>query len=654
MKRTLFQLAVIFLLIASLKSSAQDSRFSQYFNNPLLLNPAMAGNGIEYIRVTAIYRTQWAGMGTPFTTQGFAVDKVVNRIGIGAVITRNSAGDASMRTLNFVGNLSYHLPVGSRKINTLSGGIQIGVVNKSFDPSKLTFDNQYNPDAGYDPNMSSGEDFSATSVTRPDLNIGFGWQRGWMKKDVRFKPFLGLSYSHLTKPDETFIMEATKVHRKRTVYGGAGYLFESGFEIRPSFMLLQQGPSKETTFGSLVSYQLDNKNAVQLGVYNRMQDAIIAYAGYQMNLLFVGMSYDVNTSELSKSGKGNNAFEISLTYSPRPRKKKAPVVKAEEVRTPAPDAIGKMVKITTPVSTITVPEHLEFTPVLPVVETTKVATEIKEKAVTVDSGIPEITRAKAVVVTTRVAEDRTVTPALPHITPAVSIVKNEITNLSVPDQTIVATYPAKAESVITTPVLQIPVTITKPISSIKEKPAVKTDSDNDGVPDSEDECPYIKGKTASKGCPDSDGDGLVDMKDDCPMESGTVANKGCPDREVPAPVNNQQLVKKFDNILFATGLVKLTTDDIFDIIERAIDIMYADKTTKVLLSGHTDSEGDAYQNMILSQARAEVVKRYMIQQGIDASRIETVAYGETMPLDNNHTGAGKKLNRRVEINILKK
>ena len=116
--------------------------------------------------------------------------------------------------------------------------------------------------------------------------------------------------------------------------------------------------------------------------------------------------------------------------------------------------------------------------------------------------------------------------------------------------------------------------------------------------------------------------------------------------------NNQELVKKFDNILFASGLIKLTTDDIFDIIERAIDIMYADKSTKVILSGHTDSEGNEYQNMILSQARAEVVKRYMMDQGIEANRIETVAYGETMPLENNLFDENKTMNRRVEINIL--
>ncbi len=597
MKKILLLFTFLILIMPALLFG-QDAHFSQFFNNQLMINPALAGNGIEYIRVTAIYRNQWAGMGTPFTTQGIAVDKVVNRIGIGAAMTRNSAGDASMRTLNFVGNLAYHLPLDADKINTLSGGIQLGIVNKSFDPSKLTFDNQYNPDAGYDPNMGSGEEFTTTSVTRPDLNVGFVYQRGWLNNEVKFKPFAGIGYSHINRPDETFIMEVTKVHMKRTVYAGAGFMLKSNLEIRPSLLLLNQGPSKETTFGSLINYRLDNKNSLQIGAYNRMNDAVISYVGYQMNLLFVGMSYDINTSELSKSGKGNNAFEISLTYSPRPRKKKEPEVKPSVEKPQRPEELGSMELITTPYVTVNIPATLPAPKQLAIVT-------------------PEVSK--------------TPEPVKPVVT------------VTEPKKEIVAKVVAP---------------VTKPIASnvtpvVKEKPAPVKDFDSDGVADSDDECPYIKGSSISKGCPDSDNDGIIDMKDKCPMESGKVANNGCPD--VTARVaGNQELVRKFDNILFAPGLIRLTTDDIFDIIERAIDIMYADKSTTVILSGHTDSEGDSYQNMILSQARTEVVKRYMINQGIEASRIQTVAYGETMPLENNLFETGMKLNRRVEINILKK
>ena len=199
----------------------------------------------------------------------------------------------------------------------------------------------------------------------------------------------------------------------------------------------------------------------------------------------------------------------------------------------------------------------------------------------------------------------------------------------------------------------VAVIIPEVIKSIDPAPPVVEDSDQDGLNDADDDCPFIKGSTTLRGCPDSDNDGLIDMKDDCPMESGPATNKGCPDPNKPIVKNNQELVKKYDNILFASGKTSMTTDDIFDILERAIDIMYADKSTKVLLSGHTDSEGNAYQNMNLSQSRTEVVKAYLIKQGIEESRIETIAYGETMPLENNTSLEGKKLNRRVEINILK-
>src|SRR5689334_10420296 len=111
MKKLLLILFPI-IFFANINLFAQDAHFSQYFNKPLLINPALAGNGIEYIRLTGIYRNQWAGMGDPFTTQGFSVDKVVNRVGIGAIITRNGGGSGAIATLSFAGNLAYHFKFG--------------------------------------------------------------------------------------------------------------------------------------------------------------------------------------------------------------------------------------------------------------------------------------------------------------------------------------------------------------------------------------------------------------------------------------------------------------------------------------------------------------------------------------------------------------
>ena len=73
--------------------------------------------------------------------------------------------------------------------------------------------------------------------------------------------------------------------------------------------------------------------------------------------------------------------------------------------------------------------------------------------------------------------------------------------------------------------------------------------------------------------------------------------------------------------------------------------------TEILIEGHTDSSGPDDHNMTLSKQRAESVSRYLIDNGVRAGRISTVAYGETQPIADNSTAAGMAKNRRVEVAI---
>lgn len=581
---------------------AQDARFSQYYNAPLTLNPALAGNGIEYIRVSALYRTQWAGMGTPFTTQGLAVDKVVGKVGIGANILRNAAGDGGIRNLHFSGNLSYHLHLGNEKNHTLSAGVQVGIINRSFDESKLTYDNQYNPDVGYDPTLSSNEIYTSTNITRPDVNVGLLWQRGWNRKELVFRPYVGFSLFHITRPPISFIDSDDRMPIKQTYIAGAGFMVSDQLEITPSAMVLRQDMFSETTFGTLFSYTIDKRSTIQAGVYHRMNDAVIAYAGYRINRMSVGMSYDINTGELSRTGKGTNAYEFSLGWSPVPRAKKAPKAAQEQHQVIVVKMLNTIPAIEAPVT-------------LPVI-------------------VPDI-----------VLVDR----ARPEVLPVMEKSSSHAPVKVVAPVTKTASPPRE-----TTPVKATKTAPALALVPTEIKPDIKVDSDGDGISDADDLCPYIRGSASQKGCPDSDNDGTMDLLDDCPFDFGPATNKGCPDPNVSIKVSTQELVKNYNNILFETGKTKVSIDDLFDIIERAIDVMYADKTTSVILSGHTDHEGNEHSNMLLSQGRIAVVKDYLIRQGIDENRISTVAYGETMPASDNQTADGRKLNRRVEINIVRK
>ncbi len=177
------------------------------------------------------------------------------------------------------------------------------------------------------------------------------------------------------------------------------------------------------------------------------------------------------------------------------------------------------------------------------------------------------------------------------------------------------------------------------------------DADGDGVADKDDECPSEAGPAENNGCPwpDTDGDGVLDKDDECPDTAGTVANNGCPEvtEEVQAQLNEYART-----ILFDTGKASLKPEStrVFVDIIRILD-QYPN--SRFTVEGHTDSVGSNSLNQKLSEERANSVRDFLINEGIDASRLEAVGYGEERPIATNNTRAGRTQNRRVEINLIK-
>ena len=177
------------------------------------------------------------------------------------------------------------------------------------------------------------------------------------------------------------------------------------------------------------------------------------------------------------------------------------------------------------------------------------------------------------------------------------------------------------------------------------------DADGDGVTDADDKCPNTAGPAANKGCPwpDTDGDGVLDKDDKCPSVKGTVANNGCP--EVSDEVQ-KSLNAYAKTILFDTG--KSTIKKQYaTVLGDIIKILNEYPNSKFTVEGHTDSVGSDKLNQELSSARADAVKKYLIDNGIDAFRLSSMGYGESKPIDTNNTSKGRANNRRVEINLAK-
>jgi OOP family OmpA-OmpF porin len=171
------------------------------------------------------------------------------------------------------------------------------------------------------------------------------------------------------------------------------------------------------------------------------------------------------------------------------------------------------------------------------------------------------------------------------------------------------------------------------------------DNDNDGIVNEEDLCPEAAGILAFRGCPDTDNDGVSDSEDRCPSVKGNIENKGCP--EIPK-VDIQQITLIAGKIYFETGSDKLklisnsSLDDLAEILKR-------NEAVNLTVEGHTDSDGEDAYNLNLSQKRTESVKNYLILKGISETRLTAIGYGETKPVADNATSAGKAKNRRVEL-----
>lgn len=656
MKRIYIRIILLLFTGCMFSAKAQDVRFSQFINAPLYVNPANAGNGIEYMRATLIYRNQWASVASPFVTEGFMIDKKVNKIGFGFYVVKNSAGKSSLKQLNLAGTMSYNQPIGEN--NQITGAIQLGMMHKSFDPSEMTFDSQYSEDLGFDPSANSGEIFTNTSITRPDLGAGFMWQRGFGKPKLKFKPFVGFAFSHLNKPSETFIVDQNKLPVRTTINFGAGFMIKENVEIKPAMIYMIQDHAHEFNYGAITSFVLANENKFQVGLFNRKNDAIIAYAGYQVKQLFIGTSYDINVSGLKEVSHGNGGFELSLTYIPKAKKKNRP---DEYKATQKPAAKKEKMKKAAPAEikpfelSISIPDQLAIAK-QPVVSETKKVTPatVKEKPI---NAVKELQTAKPVAQEIKPIVRQDISPV---IAKEISAVKEKKTNI--PSKlkqpvykNIITPKPnhalgdEKKEEPKPTTIIKKQEPVVTEVKVIAETKV--TDTDGDGIKDDADECLYIKGGIKTNGCPDTDNDGTIDMKDKCPMEPGALKTNGCPEAKIS--IDKTSLIKNFNNIEFETGRAVVKTADVYDIIEYAIDIMYEHPESRAILSGHTDSEGNELFNMQLSKERTWVVKKYLIKKGIDESRIQTIEYGETMPLMDNTTEYGKSKNRRVEINIIR-
>jgi OOP family OmpA-OmpF porin len=148
---------------------------------------------------------------------------------------------------------------------------------------------------------------------------------------------------------------------------------------------------------------------------------------------------------------------------------------------------------------------------------------------------------------------------------------------------------------------------------------------------------------------DTDGDGAMDNVDECPRVAGDKSNNGCPavSDEMSAVLNSA-----ISGLAFEAGSEAISNSS-FAAIDKVVELMNANADYNLIVNGHTDNLGNWLQNRWLSHKRARSVKAYLVEKGIDKSRINAVGYGQSKPIANNETEEGRAKNRRVEFRMYK-
>lgn len=306
-------------------SFSQDLHFSQFYNSPLTINPALTGKEDADYRANLNYRSQWFSLSNSrgISTIAASGDMRIlddqlpsyDKLGIGLQIFHDSAGDGYYNTTSISPSIAYHKSLGFNQ--RLAVGLQPGYGNTGIDFSGLTFEEQY-IGIGFDPTLPSGETLIADNVGYFDL--GGGILYSFRSTNESWSAYVGGALFHINSPDINFLDGAVYSRPMRSVLnGGATIFLQNDFVVSPSLLYMEQAGATELTLGTVVGKTLGNPRiigdtkAVYGGLFWRKGDAIIGKAGVQWNNMQVGFSSDFATSEISDPLGFSSALEFSFT-----------------------------------------------------------------------------------------------------------------------------------------------------------------------------------------------------------------------------------------------------------------------------------------------------------------------------------------------------
>jgi type IX secretion system PorP/SprF family membrane protein len=303
--KVLKKIVILYLLCTATNIAfAQDPTFTQFYANPIYLNPAFAGSH-GCARFSLNYRNEWPKISGNYQTYSASYDQYFKSIsgGIGVLVTHDEQGQGTIKTSMLGLAYSYHLKL-SRKFSLLFGA-RAAWYQKSLDWDKLTFGDMIDPRKGF---------IYQTGDEKRGGNAGFfdasGGILGYSKHF-----YIGAAVHHLNRPNESMIIGNSPMPMRFTGHMGADIKigskskYNNGTSIMPSIIYQYQNGFQEINIGTYLKY-----SNLTIGAWFRNRDAFILAVGINTGTFKVGYSYDITVSKLN-NGISGGSHEVSLGFN---------------------------------------------------------------------------------------------------------------------------------------------------------------------------------------------------------------------------------------------------------------------------------------------------------------------------------------------------
>ena len=308
----------------------QGIHFSQWYEAPVIMNPANAGSYFGDYRANLNYRNQWATIGNSYKTMYASYDMPIKKnesdmktTGIGASFYSDKAGKSNYGRTEALVSLSQSVAVNRRMDLSVGLGFVYGQVSANFD--KLKWDNQYDG-TNYNENLPTGENIFNTKSTYFDLNAGFLARFIGRKKN---ETNLGLSILNASQLSSNTLSGGGNENSRsmRIIFHGKSeipvYKYRGDYLV-PTLYLSAQGASRVIALGGTYKMNLGMQSSytgyytssfLEFGGIYRHLDALVAIVKFDWEQkIQIGASYDINISRLRNASVYQGGFEISLVW----------------------------------------------------------------------------------------------------------------------------------------------------------------------------------------------------------------------------------------------------------------------------------------------------------------------------------------------------